>query len=121
MKIKMLLRIDVRSKKSEVVQASFKTLELPLFDKNYRYEIQEIDLEGDLPKQPNAIYWEVSDFEDIACLMEKGAGKTLFDRSKFEDTLHRMIKNHDALYGIGTLDIEDHLTRFCHLEGLDED
>jgi len=116
MKIKMLMRIDVRSRKTEVVQASFKTLELPLFDKKYRYEVQEIDFEGELPKQPNAIYWEVSNFEEIACLIEEGAGKTLFDRSKFTWCLNDMIQNRDELQGVGYQDIEEYLEVYCRLE-----
>ncbi len=113
MKIQMLVRVDVMSRKAEVVQASFKTLELPLFDKKYRYEIQEIELAGELPKNPNAIYWETENFEEIASLIEKGNDRKLFDRSKFEWCLNDMIRNRDELQGIGYQDIEEYLEVYC--------
>jgi hypothetical protein len=116
MKIKLLLQTDVYSKETKVVQASFNKIEVPEFNAKYRYSFQEIELSESLPKQPNAIYWEVSDFEKVASSLELEANTKLFDRSKFEETLHDMIDQHDSLYGIGTLDVEEYLKSFCLLE-----
>ena len=116
MKIKLLLQTDVYSKETKVVQASFNKIEVPKFNAKYRYSFQEIELSESLPKQPNAIYWEVSDFERVASSLELEANTKLFDRSKFEETLQDMIDQHDSLYGIGTLDVEEYLKSFCLLE-----
>lgn len=60
-----------------------------------------------------AIIWTVSDFEQKARELEKGKTGSIYDRKLFEDTLVKMIENHNKEEGISWKTIECYLNQYC--------
>lgn len=63
-----------------------------------------------------AIIWTVGHFETKAVELEKGAVGSIYDRKTFEDTLVKMIQNHDRKVGINWSTVEFYLNKYCKLD-----
>jgi hypothetical protein len=64
------------------------------------------------------IRWSINDLEDVAQQNEKRERLpigSIYDRTKFIDTLHLLRKNHDCNYGITWYDIGFYLDEYCRL------
>jgi hypothetical protein len=73
------------------------------------------DITNALDPDNIAIWWCVDDLECLAQQREEYAGKTLYDRSKFEDALYQAYKKHDASIGISWDVLEVYLDELCML------
>lgn len=63
---------------------------------------EQLEKEGYTVLEPNqkAIIWSVEDFEAMAIEREGDNWEKVYDKTKFPDALHNMIRKHDAEYGI---------------------
>lgn len=60
-----------------------------------------------------AIIWTVADFEFKARELEREAIGSIYDRKTFEDTLVKMIENHNKEQGITWKTVEFYLNKYC--------
>lgn len=61
----------------------------------------------------NSITWSIEDFQQVA---EEAVGKNwekYYDKNKFEDALHKMIKHHDPMFGITWDTVAFYLQEYC--------
>ena len=63
-----------------------------------------------------SIVWTTDDFESRAEQLEEDSEPLLFDRAKFQSTLHLMIRKHDATIGISWDTIDAYLQEYCKLQ-----
>ena len=63
-----------------------------------------------------AIWWAVDDLEQQAETYEEQGGDeigSIYDRSKFKDTLERMMREHDCNHGISWETMDYYLDEYC--------
>ncbi len=102
----------------EAIKKAFPDVNVNILENIIREEIPyEMERLGDSYKQGyRTITWHVDDFEQQAQTIEEGKDEKLFDRSKFEEALSRMIDKHDANIGINWDVINVYLYDYCMLD-----
>ena len=74
---------------------------------------EEVRLVDDYRNGFLGVYWHIDDFEMKATSLEEGELKPIYDRTKFQDSLVNMIRQHDACLGITWDTIEVYLDEYC--------
>lgn len=103
-----------------------------MYTGTYRQQIEKaLDERGHVPSQlvydileeigSKSVSWDVEDFRSRAQERRGEDWKKVYDETKFQEALERMIDKHDAELGISWITIDFFLDEFCRTKNFDDD